>query len=145
MVLALCPMKLWSSSYELSEGNCFKVSIARSLVRSVYRSFDRSIARSLDRYRDRSLDRSFVARSLTNYFGSSNFRHAREFFRGFEFRITCAHHIYFAGVRITISFSSELRPNIFIVSGSIVAATTILMLHVNVLWGFASLPTMEKR
>ena len=60
MVLALCPMKLWSPSYKLSEGNyflSFDRAIAQSLGRSVARSLDRSVARSLDRSVAQSLGR----------------------------------------------------------------------------------------
>ena len=79
----------------------------------------------------RSVARSFA---LTQAFGVTNFQSlparitwgsrisnhkpTQELFRGFEFRIDGARYIYFASVRIPNYFLPELRPNIFIVSGS---------------------------
>ena len=118
MVLELCTMTLWSSSYELFEGNLKFSSVARLLGRSVAgclaQSLDRSIARSLGRSLarplgrsvaqslDRSLDRSL---KLANYFGGSIF--------GLQI---CRGTIY--EVRCSIEIVKELGSNCFIVLGS---------------------------
>ena len=67
-------------------------SIARFVGRSIARMIARSRARSLDRSLPRSLARSLDRWLITSEVRISNYRHARESLRGFEFRITCTRH-----------------------------------------------------
>ena len=70
----------------------------------------------------RSLGRSIVrSDGIIKGVRIPNYRPAQELFRGVEFRIDGARYIHFASVRIPNYFLPELRPNILIVSGSILA------------------------
>ena len=98
-------------------------SIARSRARSIARTLALSIAHSLDRSLHRSLDRSIVPSiAPSNSFGGPNFELCMfcKIIWGFEFRIAGVHHFYLGRLRISNYFSKELRPNIFIVSRSII-------------------------